>query len=164
MTIVTTDANATVLPPGYSEDDVEQCKALTDLFVSNLQGVKGHVAMSAVLTTYNGLVEGYPPDARFRAGQHLITVGAGIANAGIDAGAMTNGAEKSATVIAQQISNLLATERHGQGLDALLMVFKVLALKFPCCTEIAANNAARVAQELATAAALTVPPGAANLH
>lgn len=164
MTVTITPADKPVVPAGYSNEDVAQTKALADAFRDQLVGVKGHVAMSAVLTTFTAMVNGYGPAARFRAGQHLMTVGGNIANAAIDDGARREGDKKTAPELAQQISNAIASEGHAMGLEALLIVFNAIALRFPCCIHSAADNAAKTAAALATAAALTRPGESHQVH
>lgn len=159
MSVTTIEGNSSEIPAGYSPEDIEQCKVLTEQIVAMLQGKKGHVAMSAVLTTYNHMVDGYAASERFRAGQHLITVGANIANEAIDAGGVCKDPGENPTAIAQQLSNMIATKRHGPTLDALLLVFKTLARKFPCCAGMAAAGAAQAAIELTGVADATQPVG-----
>jgi hypothetical protein len=162
MNVTTVDGDADVVPEGYTPEDVAQCKALTEQIVASLQGIKGHVALSAVLTTYVHMIDGYEADQRFRAGQHLIIVGANIANAAIDAGGVCKDPGENATAIAQQLSNMIATKRHGPTLDALLLVFKTLARKFPCCAGMAAAGAAQAAIELTGVADAAQPVGSSQ--
>ncbi|MBX3588826.1 MAG: hypothetical protein KF796_19515 [Ramlibacter sp.] len=53
--------------------------------------------------------------------------------------------------IANEISRVIAKEQHAVTLDALMLVYKSLALHFPCCTRGCATQAWATAQELAQA-------------
>jgi hypothetical protein len=56
--------------------------------------------------------------------------------------------------IADQISDLVAKRPHGPTLDALNLVYTVLAKKFDCCTQNAANQSFQTSMQLAQHAAL----------
>lgn len=63
---------------------------------------------------------------------------------------------------AEQLIDLIASKPHATTLDALMLVYKQLAIKFPCCTQGAATCAWAAARELTQYAQLQQPGDAST--